>query len=77
LGKGANVYLASAELAAVAALKGELPTPQEYLEAMETIDPTAADTYRYLNFDQLPEFTEAADFALDAEAEDEAKAIAA
>merc|ERR1719421_629847 len=59
LGKGANVYLASAELAAVAALKGELPTPQEYLEAMETIDPTAADTYRYLNFDQLPEFTEA------------------
>jgi aconitate hydratase 2/2-methylisocitrate dehydratase len=77
LGKGANVYLASAELAAVAALKGELPTPQEYLDAMKTIDPTAADTYRYLNFDQLPEFTEAADFALDAEAEDEAKAIAA
>ena len=57
--------------------KGELPTPQEYLDAMKTIDPTAADTYRYLNFDQLPEFTEAADFALDAEAEDEAKAIAA
>merc|ERR1712159_316270 len=77
LGKGANVYLASAELAAVAALKGELPTPQEYLDAMKTIDPTSADTYRYLNFDQLPEFTEAADFALDAEAEDEAKAIAA
>merc|ERR1711939_56687 len=77
LGKGANVYLASAELAAVAALKGELPTPQEYLDAMKTIDPTAADTYRYLNFDQLPEFTEAADFDLDQEAEDEAKAIAA
>ena len=34
---------ASAELAAVAALKGELPTPQEYLDAMKTIDPTAAD----------------------------------
>merc|ERR1712167_84169 len=45
LGKGANVYLASAELAAVAALKGELPTPQEYLDAMKTIDPTAADTH--------------------------------
>ena len=44
---------------------------------MKTIDPTAADTRRYLNFDQLPEFTEAADFDLDQEAEDEAKAIAA
>ena len=50
LGKGANVFLASAELAAVAAIDGEFPTTERYLEAMSTIDPTAADTYRYGNF---------------------------
>merc|ERR1712224_577000 len=60
LGRGANVFLASAELAAVAAIIGKLPTPQEYLEAMKTIDPTAADTYRYLNFDTLQSFADKA-----------------
>ena len=61
LGKGANVYLASAELAAVAAVLGRLPTPAEYLEYARKIDATAADTYRYLNFDQLPEYTSSAE----------------
>ncbi|WP_426576576.1 bifunctional aconitate hydratase 2/2-methylisocitrate dehydratase [Xenorhabdus stockiae] len=61
LGAGANVYLASAELAAVASLLGRLPTPEEYLQFMEKVDETAADTYRYLNFDQLNEYTEKAD----------------
>ena len=56
LGKGANVYLASAELAAVAAILGRLPTPEEYLSYTRRLDSTAADTYRYLNFDQLPEY---------------------
>mmetsp|Transcript_3075 Transcript_3075/g.8981 ORF Transcript_3075/g.8981 Transcript_3075/m.8981 type:complete len:894 (+) Transcript_3075:199-2880(+) len=77
LGKGANVYLASAELAAVAALKGELPTPEAYKELMAPVDATAADTYRYLNFDELPDFVDAADFDLPQGALDEAQAIAA
>ncbi|MBC8946077.1 MULTISPECIES: bifunctional aconitate hydratase 2/2-methylisocitrate dehydratase [Xenorhabdus] len=61
LGAGANVYLASAELAAVASLLGRLPTPEEYLQFMSKVDETAADTYRYLNFDQLNQYTEKAD----------------
>ncbi|MBD2811061.1 bifunctional aconitate hydratase 2/2-methylisocitrate dehydratase [Xenorhabdus sp. Vera] len=61
LGTGANVYLASAELAAVASLLGRLPTPEEYLQFMDKVDETAADTYRYLNFDQLSQYTEKAD----------------
>merc|ERR1711939_623796 len=51
LGKGANVYLASAELAAVAAILGRLPTPEEYLEYNKDLELSRDDTYRYLNFD--------------------------
>ena len=61
LGKGANVYLASAELASVAAIIGRLPTPDEYLQYASKLDATSADTYRYLNFDQLPEYMKAAE----------------
>ncbi|WNY88582.1 bifunctional aconitate hydratase 2/2-methylisocitrate dehydratase [Leclercia adecarboxylata] len=61
LGTGANVYLASAELAAVAALIGKLPTPEEYQTFVSQVDKTAVDTYRYLNFDQLSQYTEKAD----------------
>ncbi|MCG3469237.1 bifunctional aconitate hydratase 2/2-methylisocitrate dehydratase [Xenorhabdus bovienii] len=61
LGAGANVYLASAELAAVASLLGRLPMPEEYLQFMDKVDETAADTYRYLNFDQLNQYTEKAE----------------
>lgn len=61
LGTGANVYLASAELAAIAALIGKLPTPDEYLTFMGQVDKTAVDTYRYLNFDQLNQYTDKAD----------------
>eukprot|EP00316_Scyphosphaera_apsteinii_P000534 CAMPEP_0119303886 /NCGR_PEP_ID=MMETSP1333-20130426/5233_1 /TAXON_ID=418940 /ORGANISM="Scyphosphaera apsteinii, Strain RCC1455" /LENGTH=899 /DNA_ID=CAMNT_0007306663 /DNA_START=31 /DNA_END=2730 /DNA_ORIENTATION=+ len=60
LGKGANVFLASAELATVAATLGRLPSPEEYLEQWKQIDSDAADTYRYLNFDQLSNFTDKA-----------------
>jgi aconitate hydratase 2/2-methylisocitrate dehydratase len=56
LGNGANVYLSSAELAAVAAILGRLPTPEEYQGYAADLDATAADTFRYLNFDQLPEY---------------------
>ncbi|WP_435955207.1 bifunctional aconitate hydratase 2/2-methylisocitrate dehydratase [Dryocola sp. BD626] len=61
LGTGANVFLASAELAAVASLLGKLPTPDEYQTFMAQVDKTAVDTYRYLNFDQLSQYTEKAD----------------
>ncbi|MEL4483479.1 bifunctional aconitate hydratase 2/2-methylisocitrate dehydratase [Shewanella algae] len=60
LGTGANVYLASAELAAVAALLGRLPSPEEYQGYAKELDATAADTYRYLNFDQLESYTKKA-----------------
>ncbi|PHM44180.1 bifunctional aconitate hydratase 2/2-methylisocitrate dehydratase [Xenorhabdus szentirmaii] len=61
LGAGANVYLASAELAAVASLLGRLPTADEYLQFMGKVEETAEDTYRYLNFDQLSQYTDKAD----------------
>ena len=57
LGNGAQVYLGSAELAAVCAQLGRIPTPAEYLtSATAKIDPQANELYRYLNFDQLEGF---------------------
>ncbi len=61
LGTGANVYLSSAELAGVASILGKLPTVEEYMEYAAQLNTTAADTYRYLNFDQLEEYTKKAD----------------
>jgi len=61
LGTGANVYLTSAELAGVGAILGKLPTPAEYFEYAGKIDATAADTYRYLNFDKMEEYTNKAE----------------
>ena len=61
LGQGANVYLASAELAAVASIEGRLPTVEEYMKYAGKLDATATDTYRYLNFDELPDYVEASD----------------
>ncbi|MDF1799867.1 MAG: bifunctional aconitate hydratase 2/2-methylisocitrate dehydratase [Planctomycetota bacterium] len=60
LGQGANVFLASAELAAVASILGKLPTREEYLGFASKLDPMAGDVYRYLNFNELPEFVDAA-----------------
>ncbi len=60
LGNGADVFLASAELAAVGAILGRLPTTEEYFEYAKQIDATAADTYRYLNFDKMSEYTKKA-----------------
>ena len=61
LGQGANVYLASAELAAVASVLGRLPTVEEYLGYAKKIDSMSSDIYRYLNFDRMTQFTERAD----------------
>jgi aconitate hydratase 2/2-methylisocitrate dehydratase len=59
MGKGARVYLGSAELAAVCALLGYIPTVEEYLSIVqEKINPFADDLYRYLNFDQIENFEE-------------------
>ena len=60
LGDGANVYLASAELASVASILGRLPTVEEYMAYAKEIDTMASDVYRYLSFDQIAEFREAA-----------------
>ena len=60
LGDATNVYLASAELAAVAAITGKLPTVEEYMAYAADIDSMAADVYRYLSFDQIAEFREVA-----------------
>jgi len=54
------VYLASAELAAVASIIGKLPTVEEYMEYAKNIDSMAADVYRYLSFDQIAEYRDAA-----------------
>jgi aconitate hydratase 2/2-methylisocitrate dehydratase len=61
LGDGANVYLTSAELAAVGAILGKLPTPAEYMEYAKNIDSMADEIYRYLNFDQIAEFQQSAE----------------
>ena len=53
LGTGANVYLSSAELAAVAAIVGKLPTVEEYMVYADQIDAMSADIFRYMNFDQI------------------------
>jgi aconitate hydratase 2/2-methylisocitrate dehydratase len=61
LGEGANVYLTSAELAAVGALLGKLPTPEEYQAYASKIDSMADDIYRYMNFDQVVAFQKLAE----------------
>ena len=61
LGNGANVYLASAELAAIASVLGRLPTPEEYLKFMAEINTLGKDIYRYLNFNEIASFQSAAE----------------
>merc|ERR1719461_607664 len=56
LGQGADVFLASAELAAVAAIMGKLPTPEEYLSMYHALSSKKESTYKYLNFDQVESF---------------------
>tara|TARA_B100000674_G_scaffold499487_1_gene546987 strand:+ start:31955 stop:34564 length:2610 start_codon:yes stop_codon:yes gene_type:complete len=60
LGKGADVFLASAELAAVAAILGRIPTIEEYRKFATSIDIMAPEIYSYLNFDRIPDFVDSA-----------------
>ena len=61
LGIDTLVYLGSAELAAMCALMGKIPTVAEYMEQIKLVNAKAADVYRYMNFDQIAEFAEAAE----------------
>jgi aconitate hydratase 2/2-methylisocitrate dehydratase len=61
LGIDTRVYLSSAELAAVCALLGRIPTLPEYLERVQTLEGKSADVYRYMNFNKIAEFQEVAD----------------
>ncbi len=61
LGNGADVYLASAELAAVAAVLGKLPTPEEYLSYANKLNSMSSEIYRYLNFNEIASYQNAAD----------------
>jgi len=61
LGDGANVYLTSAELAAVGGILGRLPTPAEYMEYASKIESMSSEIYRYMNFDQIESFQKSAE----------------
>jgi aconitate hydratase 2/2-methylisocitrate dehydratase len=63
LGKGADVFLASAELAAVASILGKIPTMDEYMQFADDIKTMADDVYRYLNFNEMENYTAAANTA--------------
>nr|WP_219848199.1 bifunctional aconitate hydratase 2/2-methylisocitrate dehydratase [Psychrobacter ciconiae] len=61
LGQGANVYLASAELAAVAAVLGKLPTNDEYQQYAGMLNSMSGEVYKYMNFDRMATYTDEAD----------------
>jgi aconitate hydratase 2/2-methylisocitrate dehydratase len=61
LGIDTRVYLSSAELASVAALLGKIPTFEEYMAEIGSLKGKSEEVYRYMNFDQIPEFVEIAD----------------
>ena len=61
LGKDANVFLASAELSAIASKLGRLPTVEEYMSDMGVVNSKGAETYRYMNFDKIDEYQKVAE----------------
>jgi aconitate hydratase 2/2-methylisocitrate dehydratase len=61
LGKNSNVYLGSAELAAICSRLGRIPTKAEYMAGVGVLAPSSDAIYKYLNFDQIPEFKAVAD----------------
>ena len=63
LGDGADVYLASAELAAISSILGKLPTNDEYQSFMSKINTMSADIFRYMNFNEIKSYKDAADNA--------------
>ncbi|MFN7183126.1 MAG: bifunctional aconitate hydratase 2/2-methylisocitrate dehydratase [Thermomonas haemolytica] len=61
LGRNTNVYLGSAELAAICARLGRIPTREEYMAAIGVINANGDAIYRYMNFDQIEEYRQVAD----------------
>ncbi|MBS0216573.1 MAG: bifunctional aconitate hydratase 2/2-methylisocitrate dehydratase [Proteobacteria bacterium] len=61
LGRNTNVYLGSAELAAICSRLGRIPTREEYMADIGVINSKGAEIYRYMNFDQIEEYKEVAD----------------
>jgi aconitate hydratase 2/2-methylisocitrate dehydratase len=60
LGKDSNVYLGSAELAAICSKLGRIPTKEEYLADMGVLTAASDKVYQYLNFDKISDYTESA-----------------
>jgi aconitate hydratase 2/2-methylisocitrate dehydratase len=56
LGRNSNVYLGSAELAAICSRLGRIPTKAEYMEGVGVLDASASEIYRYMNFDQIEDY---------------------
>ncbi|MDT8399958.1 MAG: bifunctional aconitate hydratase 2/2-methylisocitrate dehydratase [Pseudomonadales bacterium] len=63
LGDGANVFLASSELAAVCSILGRIPNLEEYMAYMQQLDTLSGEIYRYLNFNEIKSFMQAAENA--------------
>jgi aconitate hydratase 2 / 2-methylisocitrate dehydratase len=61
LGKNSNVYLGSAELAAICSKLGRIPTKDEYMADMGVLAASSGKIYQYLNFDQVKDYSDAAD----------------
>ena len=61
LGKNSNVYLGSAELAAICSKLGRIPTKEEYMADMGVLTAASDKIYQYLNFDQVKDYTDVAD----------------
>jgi aconitate hydratase 2/2-methylisocitrate dehydratase len=60
LGKNSFVYLGSAELAAICSKLGRIPTKEEYMADMGVLSANGAEIYKYMNFDQIKDFSDAA-----------------
>ena len=60
LGRNTNVYLGSAELAAICSRLGRIPTKEEYMADIGVINANGAEIYRYMNFDQIEEYQDVA-----------------
>ena len=63
LGDGANVYLGSAELAAVCSALGKIPNMEEYMTYMNSLNTMAGEIYRYMNFNEIEQYMKGAENA--------------
>jgi aconitate hydratase 2/2-methylisocitrate dehydratase len=61
LGKNSFVYLGSAELAAICSKLGRIPTKEEYMADIGVLKTSSAEIYKYMNFDQIKDFSDIAD----------------